>query len=195
MNFFDDGYAVEENILTKEECQDLFKQILYDWQTVDSFSQIHASDFRIHSPVQLTDLTKSIIQKVVDRYKNLLSEFFDDEDPWLVELSSICVFPNAKSQHLHRDQSDTKGKLITFFINLLDVKDNTGPLLIGDNLMCLPQGSCVVMNSLTEHAGSSNTSHSNIRPVFYFSIGDPDLDGPTYSIAPIYHKKIKFSFK
>ena len=194
-DFFDKGYSITKNILTEEECISLFKQILYDWQTGDSFSNIHSSDFRIHCPVQITDLTKTIVQRVVETHKDILKDFFDDVDPWLVELSSICVFPNAESQHLHRDQSDPDGKLVTFFINLLDVEDNIGPLLIGNTPMSLPQGSCVMMNSLTEHAGDSNSTHSNVRPVFYFSIGDPDLVGPTYSIASIYKKKVRFTFK
>lgn len=188
------GYLVEESLLTKEECDSLFKQILYDWQITKSFDYIHESDFRIHCPVQLTDLTKSVIKKVVEKYKPVLKDFFSDVDPWLSELSSICVFPNAKEQHIHRDHSIENGKLVTFFINLLNVEDNAGPLIIKNNPMCLPQGSCVLMDSLTKHAGGSNTSHSNIRPVFYFSIGDPDLDGPTYSIDPKYYKKFKLSF-
>ena len=194
-DFFNNGYTVTKSILTKNECNDLFKQILCDWQTGNLFSYIHESDFRIHSPVQITDLTKSIVQKVVECHRHILKDFFDDIDPWLVELSSICVFPNAEQQPIHKDQSDVNGKLVTFFINLLDIEDNFGPLLIDNCPMSLPQGSCVLMNSLTEHAGGSNTSHSNIRPVFYFSIGDPDLSGPTYSIAPIYRKKVRFTFK
>ena len=47
------------------------------------------------------------------------------------------------------------------------------------------------MDSRLLHSGTANTSHSKIRPVFYFSFGAADLKGPVYSINSSYWKKYK----
>ena len=40
------------------------------------------------------------------------------------------------------------------------------------------------MNGKTWHGGGANQTSDTIRPVFYFSFGEPHLKGPTYSILP-----------
>ena len=206
-NFDKDGYLVSENFLNKKECDELLRRMLIDWGK-ENRSSIHGKDFRIHSPIKANLFTRSIIDRIVKDNKCLLKNFFKDEVPWLVEFSSICVFPNAKRQPIHRDQQFFNKKLITFFINLFDVKDAHGPLAVikgGHKVtnekdfssnelakLTINEGSYILMNSLLPHAGCENTSKCSIRPVFYFSIGDPNLDGPEYSISEDLWKKVKF---
>ncbi len=208
-DFFNDGYLVSEKFLSKEECYKLFQQMISDWKSVSDYSYVHEENFRIHSPMQMNEFVMSIIKKITFQHLDLLKTFFDGEDAWLAELSSICVFPNAKSQHIHRDQSNPKGKLLTFFVNIFDISDDCGPLVVAPGYhknekeevnyddvvkLSVPAGSYIIMNSLLPHAGSANTTSSNIRPVFYFSIGSLDLKGSTYSISQNYWEKIKFEF-
>lgn len=200
------GYLVSENFLNNKECDELLRQMLIDWGK-GVRSSIHKKDFRIHCPMRHNTFTKSIIDKFVKENKLLLKNFFEDEIAWLCELSSICVFPNAQRQPIHRDQNYFDKKLITCFINLFDINENVGPLAVCEGghkilddkdvdinnmtKLLIKRGSYVLINSLIPHAGYENTSKSSIRPVFYFSIGDPDLNGPEYSIKDELIKKIK----
>lgn len=208
IQFFErNGYYVSENFLNSDECKELLRRMLIDWRK-GIRSNIHRNDFRIHCPIKDNSFTRSIIDRFIKENKLLLRNFFEDEIVWLCELSSICVFPNAKRQPIHRDQGTFGKKLITCFINLFDVNENIGPLavyegghkIINDQdvdinnmkKLLIKAGSCVIMDSLTPHAGYENISKDSIRPVFYFSIGDPDLEGPVYSISDDLVKKIKF---
>jgi hypothetical protein len=40
------------------------------------------------------------------------------------------------------------------------------------------------MNSKLLHGGGANSSADRIRPVFYFTVGEPNLYGPPYSMLP-----------
>ena len=206
--FEKNGYFVSEKFLNKDECNELLRRMLIDWGK-EKRSSIHKKDFRIHSPIKLNTFTQSLVDKFVKENKILLKNFFENDIAWLCELSSICVFPNAKRQPIHRDQGSFDKKLISIFINLFDVEENIGPLAVNEgghkifndedvdinNMIKLTNkaGSYVMMNSLLPHAGFENTSQSSIRPVFYFSIGDPNLIGPEYSISSELIKKIKFN--
>ena len=130
---------------------------------------------------------------------------------YLAEFSSICVFPGAKPQQLHQDQNHLDRKLVSIFVNLFDIDEQCAPLVVApgshkieskqiENLgkqinnkppqkMILPPGSSVLMDSRLHHAGTENTTMNSIRPVFYFSFGEIDIHGPTYSILPEYHQK------
>ena len=60
-------------------------------------------------------------------------------------------------------------------------------------VMTLPKGSSVLMDSRVVHSGTANTSHDCMRPVFYFSFGEKDISGPTYSIRSEYSGKYKLN--
>ena len=97
----------------------------------------------------------------------------------------------------------------------MDVGEKSGPLLViagsqkniweshessprflasGDyRVMTLPKGSSVLMDSRVVHSGTANTSHDCMRPVFYFSFGEKDISGPTYSIRSEYSGKYKLN--
>ena len=145
-------------------------------------------------------------KKTCQQFSKLIHSFLLDDDPWLVEIGSICVFPGAKQQHLHRDHADPQRKLLTCFLNLMDVDEETGPLFLlpGHQLgaqsdppaisadqrpagvtMILPAGSSVLMDGSLPHCGLANTSCHSIRPVFYFSLGDSSIQGPTYGTEPV----------
>ena len=202
MNFIEDGYVTRRKVITSDECQKLLSYMISDWGKRD-FNYIHGSDCRLHSSLKMTSFTVSMMRKVLLSYRDILNKFLDDR--WLVEFSSICTFPGAVSQQVHRDQS-VDGKLVTIFVNLTDVDRRCGPLKViprthystdfnydesSSRLMTLSRGSSVMMDSRLLHSGTANTSHSKIRPVFYFSFGAADLKGPVYSIKSSYWKKYK----
>jgi hypothetical protein len=53
----------------------------------------------------------------------------------------------------------------------------------------LPQGSAVYMSSKLLHLGGANVTTNVVRPVFYASFGDIDIDGPVYSLRKELHGK------
>ena len=211
-NFFENGYAAHEALFSKVECEKIFDEIKSGWKISNS-DYIHSPKHRQHVPLFMTPATVGVMKVVLAKYQDLFDQFlFNDEMKWLVEFSSITVFPGARGQIIHRDVPDSGKRLITVFVNLLDVSLDSGPLLIvsgsqsvsGENYMnsskfltlqdlkpmTLCQGSCVLMDARVFHSGTANTSQS-LRPVFYFTFGEKNLQGPTYSIRSEYRGKHK----
>lgn len=205
LKFLRDGYVVQRRLLSEDDCFDLFAQVLSDWRISERNLYVHKKKFRIHAASEWNQLTRSVVKKTYQKFSQLIHSIFLDDDPWLAELGSICVFPGAKKQHLHRDHADPQGKILTCFLNLTDVVEETGPLFLvpGHQLgtqsnshpiktgerppgakMTLPAGSCVLMDGSLPHCGLANTSCHSIRPVFYFSLGAAFVEGPTYGIQP-----------
>ena len=211
-NFFEHGYAAHEALFSKLECEKIFDEITSCWKISDS-DYIHSPQYRQHVPLLMTPATVGVMQVVLSKYQDVFEQFlFNDEMKWLVEFSSISVSPGARGQIIHRDVADSSKRLITVFVNLLDVNLDSGPLLIvsgsqsisGENYfnssknltlqdlkpMTLCQGSCVLMDARVFHSGTANTSQS-LRPVFYFTFGERGVQGPTYSIRSEYRGKYK----
>ncbi|MEO1432947.1 MAG: TIGR02466 family protein [Cyanobacteria bacterium J06633_8] len=210
-SFDTDGYLVKEQVIQPPVCQGVFGQILESWKQ-GKFDYIHRADMRIHTPLQLSETTTWVMKKILEEYLPVLNTFLPEKKMrYLAEFSSICVFPGAKPQELHPDQHHQHRKLVTIFVNLLEVGEQCGPLIVvpqshksqntqienngnqGNNRakqkMILPSGSSILMDSRLVHAGTENTTINSIRPVFYFSFGEIDIDGPTYSIFPEYRQK------
>lgn len=206
LRFLRDGYVVQHKLLAKDQCDGLMAQILSDWRIPERSCYVHQKKFRIHAASEWNELTRSAVRTICKQFSGLIHSFLLENDPWLVELASISVFPGAKQQHLHRDHDDPRRKILTCFLNLMDIDDNGGPLFLvpgyqhgaQSNLklimsgqrpagvkMILPAGSCVLMDGSLPHCGLANTSRHSIRPVFYFSLGDPSIDGPTYGTKPV----------
>jgi hypothetical protein len=211
-NFFEHGYTYENSLISEDDCNAVFDEMKKCW-TTDSSDYIHSSKHRLHFSLPMTVTTVNIMAKVISFYRNVFDEFLCEEKMrWLVEFSSICVLPGARGQIIHKDIPTLENRLITVFVNLMDVSLDSGPLLIisgsqdvednnysnsskyltmGDlRPMTLPKGSCVLMDSRLFHSGTANTSNSP-RPVFYFTFGEQRLKGPTYSIKTEYSGKYK----
>ena len=211
-SFFEHGYAYANSLIFEADCKEILDEMKNSW-AIDKTDYIHSPKYRLHVPLLMTAVTVNAMVKVISHYGNVFDKFLCEEKMrWLVEFSSICVLPGASGQVIHRDVPDHEKRLITVFINLMDVSLDSGPLLIisgsqaieGDNYlnsskyltmedlkpMTLPKGSCVLMDSRVFHAGTANTSNSP-RPVFYFTFGEKDLKGPTYSIRNDYRGKYK----
>lgn len=206
LKFLRDGYVVQRRLLSETDCDGLMAQVLSDWRVPEKNLYVHKKKFRIHAASVWNELTRCAVKKTYHQFSSLIHSFLLNDDPWLIELGSICVFPGAKQQHLHRDHADPQRKILNCFLNLFDVDDKSGPLFLlpryqhvaQSNLrptttdqrpvgvkMTLPAGSCVLVDAFLPHCGLANTSSHSIRPVFYFSLGDPSIDGPTYSIKPV----------
>ncbi|MGD1909802.1 MAG: TIGR02466 family protein [Rivularia sp. (in: cyanobacteria)] len=209
--FDTDGFLAKEKVISPDVCQTVFEQILQSWKH-PKLDYIHSPKMRIHAPLELSETTTWVMKQILKEYLPVLNAFLPEEKMrYLAEFSSICVFPGAKPQKLHPDQNNQDRKLITIFVNLFDVGEQCGSLLVlphshkGRNTqveengsqgtshasqkMILPSGSSVLMDSRLVHGGSGNTTSNSIRPVFYFSFGEIDINGPTYSILPEYRQK------
>ena len=210
--FFEHGYAYENSLISGPDCKEILSEMKNSWAT-DNSDYIHSPQHRLHVPLSMTNATVNVMVKILSFYGNVFDKFLSEEKMrWLVEFSSICVLPGAGGQIIHRDVQDLEKRLITVFVNLMDVSLGSGPLLIisgsqaieGDNYlnspkyltmedlkpMTLPKGSCVLMDSRLFHAGTANTSNSP-RPVFYFTFGEKDVHGSTYSMRDDYRGKFK----
>ena len=210
--FSSDGFLVKERLVEPATCQDLLGQVMGSWAD-PTRDYIHAEHRRLHAPLELTDLTRETIRSIVSAYRPVLDAFLPEPRMrYLAELSSICVFPGAAAQAIHQDQNDPQRRLVSIFVNLLDVDEDAGPLVVlpgshaadrgrrvdasgavvarAQQKLALPQGSSAFMDSRLFHGGSENTTANAIRPVFYVSFGEVDIDGPTYSIRPEYRQKL-----
>lgn len=195
-SFDRDGYAVVERAIPESMCADLLQLILSSCQRTES-DFILQPNFRLHCPMPMNALTRRAITVALEPAYKAMDQFLAGPQD-LVELSSITVFPHAAAQELHADEQNPGTALVSVFINLAPTREETGALRIvpGSHkdldrrftveeaqVVELPQGSAVFMNSKTWHGGGPNTTWECIRPVFYFSLGQPNLDGPTYSIS------------
>lgn len=193
----EDGFFVIEGLFSDQECGELLAYV------IDSFNEtepdfIMQSNYRVHSPLQLTPMVDKAVSRIATPAFDAVSDFLRGPQR-LVELSSITVFPRAASQILHRDESNEGSFLMSVFVNLAPTAAESGALRIvpgshktmavdyghvTPNAVEVPIGSAVFMDSKTWHAGGGNETLDRIRPVFYASFGDPALEGPTYSIRP-----------
>ena len=195
--FEDRGYVVAPSLFSEETCTDLLQYIIASFHRTKS-DYIIEPNSRVHSPLELTSLTQDAVTQAVEPNYNTLETFLSGSQR-LVELSSITVFPYAKAQRIHPDEQNLGKHLISVFINLAPTTKASGALRIipgshkdpdrnfrsvASEVLELPLGSAVYMNSKTWHGGGANQTSDRIRPVFYFSFGEPGLDGPTYSILP-----------
>ncbi|MEM7554363.1 MAG: TIGR02466 family protein [Cyanobacteria bacterium P01_A01_bin.84] len=209
--FETDGFLVKERAIAPTVCQAVFGQILESWKQ-GVFDYIHRTNMRIHTPLKFSETTTWVMKAILKEYLPILNSFLPEHKMrYLAEFSSICVFPGAKPQKLHPDQHHQHRKLVTIFVNLLEVGEQCGPLIVvphshklektpvknrekqvinkPSQKMILPPGSSILMDSRLVHAGGENTTANSIRPVFYFSFGEIDIDGPTYSLLPEYRQK------
>jgi len=204
-----------QSVIPAGDCEIVFNEMKNFWADSKG-NYIYSPELRFHVPMVMTETNVKVMKSALKNFKHILDKFLLEEHmQWLVEFSSICVFPGAKGQQLHRDMSTQDKRLITIFINLLDVDEKSGPLLViagsqnysweeyptsprflaleDYRVMALPQGSSVLMDSRVLHSGTANTSLNCMRPVFYFSFGEKDIKGPTYSMRTEYLGKYKLN--
>ena len=196
--FDEHGFIVLERQLDRALCSALLREVISSF-SAGRPSRVLATPFRAHYPMPMNDVVENVIRGTVTSVYELLDAALP-RDRRLVELSSITVFPGAESQPLHRDEMGEGKQVISIFINLSDTHESTGALNVypgshkttqtpdeaersADGVaLALPAGSVVIMNGKLLHRGLANTSPDRIRPVFYFSFGDGDIEGPVYSI-------------
>ena len=191
--FEKNGYFIVQEALSESDCDSLLAEVIESFHS-STPSAIKEPRYRRHSPMPLSAQVSEAITTTVEHGHDPLSSFLRN-DQLLVELSSITVFPNAKAQPLHRDEANRGHYLVSVFINLAATSKGVGALQVmpgshdmeqggaGEAISLeLPKGSAVFMNSKLLHAGGANTSNDQIRSVFYFSMGELDLYGSTYSI-------------
>lgn len=199
MDYFEqldtNGFFVIERALSEALATELLGYVIKSFSGAEH-DYILASDFRVHAPLKLTSLVNGAVHEIVTPAHAAVSKFLGDSNR-MVELSSITVFPHADAQPIHADEQNEGETLISIFVNLAPTKRESGALSIipgshkfldrdfsGEpfDVLELPTGSAVFMNSKTWHGGGANQTSDRIRPVFYMSFGKPDLEGPTYSI-------------
>jgi len=217
-NFLKDGCLHTKKVFTDKECNNLLASMINDW-LINEHTEVRSPRCRVHCPMTLNTFTTSMLRKMVSVYGDVLKEYLDKDNQWLVEFSSLCAFPGAESQKVHSDlivNSDSNHKIVTIFVNLFNVNKKDGPLEvfpgshkvddfvsdlcrkvengeIPNRLMTGPAGSSVLVDGRIWHRGTGVSWDGNFRPVFYASFGTVDLLGPLYSIQSSYHKKYTLS--
>lgn len=191
------GFFVIEQAIAPDLCTELLGYVIHSFARTQSDFILEAN-FRAHTPLALTPLVSGAMTQVVQQGYASLDRFLAGAQR-LVECSSITVFPYAKAQSIHPDEQNIGKNLISVFVNLAPTTQESGALRIipgshrrvrnappnvTPDVLELPLGSAVFMNSKTWHGGGANQTTDKIRPVFYFSFGEPHLEGPTYSILP-----------
>jgi len=200
--FSKQGYLHTKKVLTTKECYQLLSSMILDWKRNEHSKFVWEPEYRFHCPMTITDFTSSILKKVLSTYTTVLSQFWN-EDPWMLEFSSLCSFSGAVEQPSHPDVE--VGKSVSIFVNLFDVNKKGGPLRVypGSHIdsdfgipprfMTGPGGSTVLMDSRLTHGASAVISKSHFRPVFYASFGRIDTVGLENSILPSDSKKYRLS--
>ena len=201
-DFTRDGYVVIDQLFDDEHCAALFQRVLAALDEPER-TGIHENLCRTHCPLKLDDITRQATRMIIDRIGLILDEVLPRER-FLVELSSITSFPGAAEQPVHPDETDPDRQIVSCFVNLMPATEEVGALQVfpgthcSDNnidspaeplIMALAAGSVVVMNSKLHHAGGANRTIDRIRPVFYVSFGDSDIEGPAYSIRDEYWRQ------
>lgn len=193
--FEQEGYVIIEKAISEHQCIELFQFVISSFGSTQP-DYIIAPQQRIHCPLLINPLVKRSIADITKPAYEMMNHFLKGEQ-LLAELSSITVFPYAQGQNLHQDENNTGKYIISIFVNLAPTHADAGSLWIvpGSHKTFdqkhtideaipveVPIGTAIFMNSKTWHCGGPNQSPDKIRPVFYFSFGDTQLEGPTYSI-------------
>tara|TARA_R110002096_G_scaffold361075_2_gene554095 strand:- start:9941 stop:10882 length:942 start_codon:yes stop_codon:yes gene_type:complete len=192
-DFERDGYVVIPEVLSSAHCADLLRETIACFHS-STPTVIKEPSFRRHTPLPLSQAVSDALTLSIEHAHPVLSPFLKKTQE-LVELSSITVFPNAAEQPLHRDEANEGHYLASVFLNLAKTSEEVGALHLVPGSHDLheggsgapiaievPQGSAVIMNSKLLHYGGANQSADRIRSVVYFSVGEPNLYGPPYSI-------------
>lgn len=202
--FKERGYFVVRNLLTPRQCSALLKGIL---ETLPGSSEyyVHEKDYRLHSPLVIDAHVRQALAACAEVGGEVMDAFLRRRK-FLVELSSITVFPGAVAQHYHRDEMEKDKHIASFFVNLFPTVKGVGafgvvpgshvgkwPKRLNPKILELPAGSVVFMDGKLIHAGTENNSLDRVRPVIYGSFGDDDIQGPTYSLRPDYRRKFQLS--
>lgn len=204
-----DGFVIVEGLLDAAECAELMEQILADTRAGHS-SSIRQRECRLHTPLTLKNHVRAGLTSIVDAAEGVLAGYLKRQQ-YLCELSSITIFPYAQPQGLHVDEPNRERYLVSCFVNLGATSADGGALRVvpGSHLLPLDQvdtaelerqavaveldaGGLVIMSSKLWHAGGGNSSTDRVRPVFYASFGDADLQGPVYSIRSEYRQSFEW---
>ena len=200
MHYADDiesqGFAIVPDVLSEIERQALSKNVVAQFSSNTSYhprsQNISRYASRAHIPMPLDELAWTVMENVVEKASDDLKATLGATRE-LVELSSLTVFPGAQAQEWH---PDVTGNMLSVFVSLVPTEQDVGALEVipGSHTseshpdetrgvaLEVPAGSAVLMRSSLWHRGGANRSVDRIRPIFYFTLGDPSLEGPTYSI-------------
>ncbi len=119
-----------QSVIPAGDCEIVFNEMKNFWADSKG-NYIYSPELRFHVPMVMTETNVKVMKSALKNFKHILDKFLLEEHmQWLVEFGSICAFPGEKGQQLHRDMSTQDKRLITIFINLLDVDEKSGPLLV-----------------------------------------------------------------
>jgi len=191
--FARDGFVVARELFSPDECLALLSLTVSSFGATPS-SYVHATELRRHQPLPLSCEVRRGVCRIAQGAEGLLNHSLNRQRA-LAELSSITVFPGARAQKLHRDESTEDQQLISVFVNLAPTSAAAGALVVrpgshrfpftngaDETPLELPQGSAVYMSSKLLHFGGANVTTDIVRPVFYASFGELDIKGPVFSI-------------
>lgn len=217
--FNKDGYLKIKNVLSKDECNLLWKEIMHKWQ----INKMEAHRLNIHPIIgkrkdllmDFRGVNRFILKKVYNKYKYILEKHFGTDNIGIHEYSCIICYPRTEKQWLHRDGFELKYKeLVVFGILLSDVTKEMGPteIHIGSNKLEFNVGKSlehisknkknifygtgkigdlIIWEGFTIHGGSANISN-NIRPVLIMTFINLDSEfGKNMDMGSAIHPRFR----
>lgn len=203
IKFKKNGYVIVKNVLTKEECDKLWKEILEKWKENKLEAkrpniEIKKKGLRKDLLMDFQDYNREIFKKITKRFRNFLEKHFGTKNVGINEYSCIISFPNTEYQDFHRDGYENKYKdLIVFGVLLSDVIDEMGPTEIikgshkeSNNVQKVildpsnkknivktsgKKGDMVIWEGHVVHRGGENKSN-HIRPILIFTFINLDSE-------------------
>ena len=193
-SFTENGYLVFENLINESLCDLFFSEVLKKLTFNSNKVASENDEFRINIPIDHSEFSNEIIKIIAKKIEPIIKKKFDEKSTFLTEKGVIFSFPGALKEELKIKFPEKELKYITVYLNLIELKNENGPLIIyskshiiskknkdkilKDNpkKIFLKKGTVTIIDSRILKSEGANTSKSAFKSVFYFSFGDREIN-------------------
>ena len=209
-SFIKNGYLVFEKFINDSNCDLLFSEVIKNLSLNSKFAALKEDEYRITIPINSTEITNAIIKSIANKIKPIVKNILGGKPNFLTEQGAIFCFPGAINEELKINYLNKEIKNITVFLNLIELKEENGPLIIYPKshsikkktknqilknipkMMFLKKGTVTIVDSRILKSEGANNSKSGFKSVFYFSFGDNEINKKEYCIVDELKNKYKF---
>lgn len=188
-NFRNNGYYIYKNIIPKETCDKILKQINIDIKNKSNFHKRNFLDSkkgkRIDLLLDIEGIYKTTFLQIYEKIKPIITSYFRNENYKLYEFSSMITYPESSKQDWHRDGYKPyykNNEIVSFALLLNDVDEKKAPTQIykgshltinvkSNNLVSLTgkKGDLIIWDTHSIHRGTSNLT-KDPKTVFLFTL-------------------------
>lgn len=209
-SFIKNGYLVFEKFINDSNCDLLFSEVIKNLSLNSKFAALKEDEYRITIPINSTEITNAIIKSIANKIKPIVKNILGGKPNFLTEQGAIFCFPGAINEELKINYLNKEIKNITVFLNLIELKEENGPLIIYPKshsikkrsknqilknipkMMFLKKGTVTIVDSRIIKFEGANNSKSGFKSVFYFSFGDNEINEKKYCIVDELKNKYEF---